>query len=115
MKTKHLFILIFICVSSFAYAQNVEPKTNFNKIVTGQTEVTVRELVGVPSRVEPFVTINIATNDTTTYWVYPNLYTIAFKNHLVDYLERDRILFLQKVQQWNNPQNKDGIKLKYGQ
>lgn len=115
MKTKHLFIIIFLSVCNFTFAQNVDPKTNFNKIVPGQSEVTVRELVGVPARVEPFVTINNATKDTTTYWVYPNLYTLAFKNHFVDYLERDRIQFLQKVQQWNNPQNKDGIRLKYGQ
>lgn len=115
MNTRRIFFLGLIMLStSGLFAQIVEERNNFNKVLSGLSEVNVREIVGVPARVEPFVTINNSTGDTSTYWVYNNLYTIVFRNHFVDYVERDRSLFLAKVQQWASPQNKDGIRIKYG-
>ncbi len=115
MKNTPIVLLVLLALFfGKAQAQNVTEKNEFHKVLPGYSEVNVREIVGVPARVEPFVTIHNTTNDTTTFWVYNNLYTIAFKNHFVDYVEPDRVLFLQKVQNWANPQNKEGVRIKYG-
>jgi len=94
-------------------AQETYDKSKFDKVLPGLNESQVREIVGVPSRVEPFYIIKNNTTDTSTFWVYPNLYTVAFRNHYVEYVERNRMNFLQRVQTWNNPGNPDGVRLKH--
>lgn len=105
----------FFGLMSAAPATAQEPDENlpFEKIIPGLSELNVRELVGAPMRIEPFITIRTATGDTTTYWVYPNLYTIAFKNHYVSNLEKNRVAFLKHLQNIADPKNPQGIQFIY--
>jgi hypothetical protein len=109
---KNLFIL-FCLLNLSTYAQVVEERSNFDKVTPGISEFTLRELVGPPARIEPFYSVSTINKDTTSYWVYNNLYTIAIKNHTVDYVAKDRVQFLNKIEQWTNQNNKDGIRIKY--
>jgi hypothetical protein len=93
---------------------DAEEEKAFAKILPGHSEKNVRELVGNPERVEGFVTIRPSTKDTNTYWVYPNTYTIIFKNHFVDYVEKNRVEFLKKIQSIADPSNPQGIRIIYG-
>lgn len=93
---------------------DAEENRAFDKILTGYSEKNVREIVGNPERVEGFITIRPSTNDTNTYWVYPNTFTVIFKNHYVDYVEKNRVEFLKKIQSIANPSNPQGVKIIYG-
>ncbi len=75
------------------------------------TEAQVKKVVGNPEMIENFKTLKIGTKDTTTYWRYENDLTIIFKKHLVEGIERNHSAMLQRVQEWADPKNKDGIKL----
>lgn len=113
---KSILIVVFTLLllnMGYVNAQTVEQNIRTDKILPGLSEHNVREIIGVPARVEPFITVT-NQKDTNTFWVYNNLHTIVFKNHYVEYVERDRNLFLLHVQQWADPKNKQGVKFIYG-
>ncbi len=112
-KFSALFFFVFLNTFSFyAIAQNVdEAKKDFTKVKVGMTEAQVKKVVGNPEIIENFKTLKIGTKDTTTYWRYENDLTIIFKRHLVESIERNHSALLQRIQEWADPKNKDGIKL----
>lgn len=113
MKTLALLLLLTLGLASIAEAQNVEKPKDFNKVRNGMTELNVMDIVGNPFRIEPYFAVNDKTRDTSTFWVYENMYTIAFVNHKVDYVMEDRAKFVLKSQQWFKPGNRDGLRIVY--
>ena len=90
-----------------------EKKKDFTKVKIGMSEPQVKKLVGNPEMVEHFKTLKIGTKDTTTYWRYENDLTIILKKHVVEDIERNHTALLQRIQEWADPKNKEGIKLLY--
>lgn len=109
-----LAIFLMLFSSSLQAQKDADNAAEFEKILPGHSEKNVREIVGNPERVEAFITIRPSTKDTNTYWVYSNTYTVIFKNHFVDYVEKDRVAFLKKIQSIANPSNPQGVKIIYG-
>jgi hypothetical protein len=112
---RHILLLILVVVGTQAFSQTEEgeKKKDFTKIKQGMNEAQVKKLVGNPEFVEKFKTLKKGTTDTTTYWRYENDLTIIFKNHYVEEIERDHNQLLQRIQEWADPKNRDGIKLLY--
>ncbi len=108
-------VLFFMLISFAAFSQSeeIDFKKNFPKVNIGMSELQVKKLVGNPEMIEHFKTLKIGTTDTTTYWRYEQDFTIIFKNHVVEEIEKNHNALLQRIQDWANPKNKDGIKLLY--
>jgi len=108
-------LLIFCTLLSVnLFAQETEEKKkDFTKLKTGMNEMQVKKLVGNPEIIEKFKTLKKGTTDTIIYWRYENDLTVIFKNHYLEDIERDHNALLQRVQEWADPKNKDGIKLLY--
>ena len=112
MKVRILIFLSIVFSSTFLSAQEGDDtKKDFTKVKVGMTEAQVKKVVGNPEMIENFKTLKIGTKDTTTYWRYENDLTIIFKKHVVEGIERNHSAMLQRVQEWADPKNKDGIKL----
>ncbi len=111
-------IIFAVCVlhfSSSAQQSDLELRQSFDQLILGMSIEKVREMVGPPTRIEPFKIVHIATSDTTVCWYYAyNDWTIFFKNKYLDRIEKKRDQMLIKIQQWADPKNADGIKLIYG-
>jgi hypothetical protein len=102
-----------MAVASLYAQEGEEKKKDFTKVKPGMSEEQVKKVVGNPEIIEKFKTLQIGTTDTTTYWRYENDLTIIFKRHYVEGIERDHNMLLQRIQEWADPKNKNGIKLLY--
>lgn len=111
MKVRILIFFSIIFSSNLFAQESDDIKKDFTKVKVGMTEAQVKKVVGNPEMIENFKTLKIGTKDTTTYWRYENDLTIIFKKHLVEGIERNHSAMLQRVQEWADPKNKDGIKL----
>jgi hypothetical protein len=120
-KSFNRFVLIILLGISYttANAQQAEEvkdmKVNFQHLVPGLKEASVRELIGSPTRVESFKLVANNNQDTTLFWFYgSNNWTLVFTNHYLDRIEISRDKLLYDIQKWANDDNKDGIRLIYG-
>jgi len=118
MKLRICYIILYLCASYFsanAQQSDVEMRQNFDLLLPGMSMEKVREIVGPPTRVEPFKIVHIGTSDTTICWYFAyNDWTIFFRNKYLDRIEKKRDQMLIKIQQWADHKNADGIKLIYG-
>jgi hypothetical protein len=113
LKVRILIFFTILFSSTFLFAQTDETEFNkhFLKVKIGMTEAQVKKEIGNPPIIENFKTLKIGTKDTTTYWRYENDMTVIFNKHIVEAIERNHNAMLQRVQEWADPKNKDGIKL----
>jgi hypothetical protein len=109
-----IVLLGCLVVVQRAGAQDEQVKKNFARLREGMSEAEVKRLVGNPEVIERFRTVPKGTHDTTTYWRYENDLTILFLNHYLHKMEPDHNALLQRIQEWADPNNKEGIRLIYG-
>lgn len=112
-----LYIIVIFLLTGFSlWAQQPEEETkkDITKVRVGMSEKELIKIAGEPERKERFKTLQNGTSDTTAYWLFNNNITIILKNHYVERIERDRNNILTKLQEWADPNNKEGIKIIYG-
>jgi hypothetical protein len=102
--------ILFVLLATLFFQD--ETKQDFSRLKTGMNEQQVIKCVGNPLRIETFKTLRKGTTDTVTYWYYDEKdITLIFTRHIFTDTEKDRNALLQRIQNWANPKNSDGIKL----
>jgi len=103
-------LLLFCCGLGLMLGAQTLPK-KFAAIKAGTSEPDLIKQVGMPLKIESFVTVKNQTFDTSKYWRYENDITLVITNHAVDRVEPKWENVLKFIQQKASSQHSEGLKI----
>ena len=107
---KYIISCMYVLLSNnHLRAQSIDAKDKWKLVKPGMSEPQLKQLIGDPTRFEPYTTVRYNTFDTSVYWRYPDEKIVVVTNHLVERIEHNRQQLLTFIQQHASKKDKDGL------